>query len=405
VNARHAVEPTEREPPTWLFVHPWEPGRPGGVDLVVLNLFREMAHKNLYAPRMLISSWSHPTLVESIDDGRPTARLRLRSATGDKKHPLNTLTWLLLLPRDLIRLHTYLRSHQVAVVNAHYPSLSALQFVLIKRFLQRKLCIVLSFHGLDIVGAAQTRGFERWLWKHLLRSADTLVGCSQDLAKQISAFEPRSKARIMAIHNGLDMDAFMAERDLEFIPDPRLDDRQFILTVAAYEPKKGLDILIRAFSVIVGRVESDICLVLIGPDRGIRTELEGLAASLGVGKRVLFFSDVPHSRLHPFYNAATLFCLPSRSEPFGLVLLEAGAFALPVVASRVGGIPEIISDGETGRLVLPDDPRRLAEALLHLLLVSTERVQLGKALKARVRAEFTWTKAYSRYLESIESDC
>jgi glycosyltransferase involved in cell wall biosynthesis len=386
---------------TWLFVVPWDPRRPGGVDQVVLNLFREMS-RGPYAPRMLISSWEHPAPVESIEDGRPTARLRLRSPVGAKSQATHILTWLLALPRELLRLHKYLRTHHVAVANAHFPGLWALQFVLVKRILQSDLCLILSFHGLDIVAASKTKGLERWLWKYVLRSADALVACSEDLAEQVRAFEPRAKGTTVAIHNGLDIDAFMSERDPEFVPNPRLDERQIILNVAAYEPKKGLDILIRAFAMIVQAGESKLCLVLVGVDRGIRGELEALAASLGARERVLFFADVSHSRLHPFYRAAQVFCLPSRSEPFGLVLLEAGAFALPVVASRIGGIPEIISHEETGLLVSPEDPALLAETLLHLLQNPAERVRLGEALKKRVRAEFTWTRAHARYLRLAE---
>jgi glycosyltransferase involved in cell wall biosynthesis len=390
---------TER---AWLFVVPWDPRRPGGVDQVVLNLFREM-FSGPYAPRMLISSWEHPAPVESIEDGRPTARLRLRSPVAGKLNARHTLRWLLSLPMDLIRLHRHLRTHRVAVVNAHFPGLSALQFALVKRLLQRDLCLILSFHGLDIVAASKTEGFERWLWKYLLRSADALVGCSESLAGQVRAFEPRATSRVVAIHNGLDIDAFMAERDAAFAPEPSLDGRRIILNVAAYEPKKGLDVLLRAFATIVESGEPSLWLVLVGVDRGIRGELEALATSLGVRTRALFFADVPHSRLHPFYAAAQVFCLPSRSEPFGLVLLEAGAFALPVVASRVGGIPEIISHEETGLLVAPDDPNLLAEALLRLLQDSTARARLGEALRTRVRAEFTWTKAHARYVALAKS--
>jgi glycosyltransferase involved in cell wall biosynthesis len=386
---------------TWLFVVPWDPRRPGGVDQVVLNLFREMS-RGRHTPRMLISSWEHPIPVESIEDGRPTARLRLRSPVGAKRQGLHTLTWLLSLPAELLRLHKYLRTHRVAVANAHFPGLSAIQFVLVKRILQPNLRLILSFHGLDIVAASKTKGLERWLWKYLLRSADALVACSEDLAEQVRAFEPRAKGRIVAIHNGLDIDAFMSERDPEFMPDPSLDGRQIILNVAAYEPKKGLDILIRAFSMIVEPGESKLCLVLVGVDRGIRGELEALAANLGARERILFFADVPHSRLHPFYRAARVFCLPSRSEPFGLVLLEAGAFALPVVASRVGGIPEIISHEQTGLLVTPDDPALLAETLSRLLRDPSDRARLGEALMERVKTEFTWTTAYARYMTLVD---
>ncbi|NDP41115.1 MAG: glycosyltransferase family 4 protein [Aromatoleum sp.] len=384
--------------PAWSIVLPWDPSRPGGVDLVALNLYREMRSRGVYEPRMLIASWEHPAPLDSVDDGRPTTRIRLRSPVGGRSALVHALTWLLALPAELPRLARHLRAHRVAVVNAHFPGLSALQFVLVKRFLYRDLRVVLSFHGLDIGGAARTRGLERWLWRRLLRSADALVACSHDLAGQIRAFDPGVTARTVTIHNGLDTDGFLAEAAPDAVLDPRLEGRRYILSVAAYEPKKGLDVLIRAFASLVPRVEPDVLLVLVGVDRGIRAELLALAANLGVADRVVSFTDVAQARLHPFYRAATAFCLPSRREPFGLVLLEAGAYSLPVVASRVGGVPEIIAHGETGRLVPPEDPEALAAELQDLLSHPAERARLGAALHSRVRARFTWAAAYERYV-------
>ena len=390
--------------PGWLIVLPWDPVRPGGVDLVALNLFREMRSRGAYEPRMLITSWENPTPLESIDDGRPTTRMRLRSPVGGRGAIAHLLLWLIALPVELLRLARYLRGRRIAIVNPHFPGLSALQFVLVKRIFYRELRIVLSFHGLDIGSAARTSGIERWLWQRLLRSADSLVACSHDLTREIRTFDPGATPKTLTIHNGLDMDGFLAAAAPDAELDPRLKGRRYILCVAAYEPKKGLDVLIRAFALMLAREETDVLLVLVGVDRGIRAELLALAESLGIAERVMSFTDVDHARLHPFYRFATVFCLPSRSEPFGLVLLEAGAFSLPVIASRVGGVPEIITHGETGRLVPPEDTEALAAELQAILLEPAERTRLGAALNSRVRERFTWNEAYQRYVASAAAE-
>ena len=94
---------------------------------------------------------------------------------------------------------------------------------------------------------------------------------------------------------------------------------------------------------------------------------------------------------------AKTFCLPSRAEPFGIAILEAGAYRLPVVASRVGGIPEIIIDGETGLLVEPDDTRALTAALDRVLSDADLARNLGERLYERVVGDFSWKRAYQQY--------
>ncbi|MEO8751911.1 MAG: glycosyltransferase family 4 protein [Casimicrobiaceae bacterium] len=387
----------------WLFALPWDPRQPGGVDHVVLNLFRQMEAHDLYVPRMMIGSWEHLRPVASVDDGRPTTRVRLRSPARAARSWMQPLAWVLTLGGSLLRLHALLRTDGVRVVNVHFPGLWALQFGLVKRFLQPRLRIILSFHGLDIGTATSARGYERWLWRRLLRSADALVACSESLRAEVAAFDPAVRGKTVAIHNGLDRDAFLASADIHCTLDPRLEGKRFILSVAAFEPKKALDVLIRAFAEVVAAGDPDLLLVLVGVDRGMHSGLVELAAALGVGGRVITFINVPHARLHPFYRAARVFCLSSRSEPFGLVLLEAGAFALPVVASNVGGIPEVITHGETGRLAVVGDPHSFAVELTYLLARSAESARLGHALQRRVQERFTWGAAYLRYVALVSA--
>lgn len=383
--------------PGYLFVLPWDPRQPGGVDQVVINLFRQVAERRDFEPRMLISSWSNKQAAESLEDGRSTVRMRLRRPMGGRGKLLGILKWIGWLIPDAVRLNAWLRENQIAVVNVHFPSLAALQFVAVKMLLHRRLKILLSFHGMDLVQARASRGAERFLWSVLLRAVDCSVACSEALATEIRSFDPECARRIVSIRNGLDLEAFRAEREVNFHIASELSGRPFILSVAAFEEKKGLDILIRSFALLRDDGDPELRLVLIGIDRGHRHPLESLANELGVADQVLFLQDMTHSRLHSYYSAATVFCLPSRSEPFGLVLLEAGAFACAVVASRVGGIPEIISHGETGRLVAPEDVEALASELNELLSQPDERQRLGDALRDRVREQFTWRRAYEQY--------
>ena len=170
-----------------------------------------------------------------------------------------------------------------------------------------------------------------------------------------------------------------------------------ILSVAAYERKKGLDTLLRAFRTILDNSGHDVLLCLVGSEQGTGAELRELARQMQLSDYVVFGGEMPHCDLHAYYGAASVFCLPSRVEPFGIVLLEAGAFRCPVVASSTGGVPEILTDGVNARLVPPDDPAALAEELAALLHNRSERDRLSATLYEHVRTRFTWRSAYDSY--------
>lgn len=170
-------------------------------------------------------------------------------------------------------------------------------------------------------------------------------------------------------------------------PDPELPpNARVILAVSRLTAQKGLDVAVRAAAELDG-----VVLVVLGegPERGSLTRL---AAALGVDLRLPGrVGDVA-----AWYRRANVLVHPARWEGFGLALLEAMLASLPVVASRVSSIPEIVLDGETGLLVLPDDPLALAAALEQAL---REPGRLGEAGLARARSEFSVARMAERTLE------
>jgi glycosyltransferase involved in cell wall biosynthesis len=395
---RDALEPANsRVKPGYLFVVPWELDRPGGVNQVVINLFHQMRQRSAYEPAIMISDWAYPKVEQCQVAGRPTLYYRLRSPWSKRALLTNALKFLAELPRSVLALRRAFAVHQVRTINVHYPSLSALHIVGMRAVGAYHGRLILSFHGLDLADARTTTGLERQLWGWLLRSADALVGCSNDMARQIAEFEPRCVGRVTAVQNGIDLAYLLHERDRDFTLAPELWDTEYILSTSNFEHKKGQDILIEAFHE-VAKDYPRLKLVLIGRDSEFRRSLVALVARLGLTGRVLFHLDLPHAQICAFVERACLFCLPSRVEPFGIAILEAGAFQVPVVASRVGGIPEIIDHDVSGRLVPPDDPAALAQEFRRLLRDPSERSRLGANLYRRVGEEFTWERAYSSYL-------
>jgi len=261
----------------------------------------------------------------------------------------------------------------------------------------------LSFHGQDIENALKSTGLERWLWRRLLRSADAIVACSAALRQRVLMLAPDCDDKTVTIHNGLNAALFQARRDRNYRLDAPLVNRRYVLNVATFEHKKGQDVLIDAFHAIA-REFPDIVLVLVGGAGPTLANLKDQVHKLGLDNRVFFYQDVPHTRIPTFLEHAKLFCLSSRVEPFGIALLEAGLFAIPVIASRVGGIPEIITNNENGRLVEPNNPAALAEVMRALLLNENEAAMYGKRLSLDVKESFTWAGAFEEYAQLTTSE-
>ena len=391
--------------PGYLFVVPWRVTDRGGVNQVILNLYRHVEAAGEYTPGIWVTSWDHERLLATREEERSVAYLRMRAPVGSRRRRGATAAWLaawlLFLVPELLRIARFLRANAVACVNVHYPSLAALQLVLTRFLFARRLRIILSFHGLDLAHARRTTGLERWLWAALLRRADAVVSCSRAQTELVATFAPPVRPRMATIHNGLDIERLMESRNPAARIDARLAGRRFILSVASLEPKKGVDTLLRAVAIVREEHGVDAMLALVGPDIGTGDRLRALAAELGIADRVVFCGELPHRDLHAYYTAAAVFCLASRVEPFGIVLLEAGAFRCPVVATAVGGIPEILEHDVSARLVRPDDPAALAAQLRRSLCETESTTRLAEALHERVEAEFSWRNAHRSYMRLV----
>jgi glycosyltransferase involved in cell wall biosynthesis len=181
-----------------------------------------------------------------------------------------------------------------------------------------------------------------------------------------------------------------AFRDRYRIPGP------FVLFVGRLASNKGLVELLQAFAT-VARDEVDAQLVLIGEDGGMRATVEARIRGLGLESRVHLLGHVPdESLLAAAYREATLTVLPSEYEAFGLVLLESLAQGTPVVASRVGGIPEFVEDGRSGLLVPPGEVAPLAEAIRRVWTDPSLAHRLGKHGRTEVVPLYTWDRVVDR---------
>ena len=167
-------------------------------------------------------------------------------------------------------------------------------------------------------------------------------------------------------------------------------DGPFVLFVGRLASNKGLLDLVGAFAALA-REAPDARLVLVGEDGGMRAAVESRVRVAGLERRVRLVGHVADDALlAAAYREATLTVLPSEYEAFGLVLLESLAAGTPVVASRVGGIPEVVEDGRAGRLVPPHAPTELARALRELWQDPSLARALGEYGRTQVVPRFTW---------------
>jgi glycosyltransferase involved in cell wall biosynthesis len=361
-----------------------------------------MVQAGTFDPLVIINDWSAILPIETMEAGRRTVHLRLSAPVTDGWAILGLLKWVLLLPASMYAIFLLSRRYRLRVVNFHYVGLSVLPVALSRMLGIFRGVVILSFHGLDLADARASGRFPHLLWRFVFRHATALVGCSNALAAELCEFAGGQASRVSAIQNGIDVDSFLATVQTEAQLPAMVQDRRIVLCVATWEHKKGIDVLIGAFAALRENIP-DLVLVLIGRSGGTEPQLRAITRELNIEESVVFCENLPHPQVGAYLAHATVFCLPSRAEPFGIAILEAGVYRLPVIASRVGGVPEIISDEETGLLVPPDDQPALTAALRRLLSDNSFARGLGASLHERVLKDFTWKRAYYDYMEVVRA--
>jgi starch synthase len=230
------------------------------------------------------------------------------------------------------------------------------------------------------------RALRRWLEneRRLYAEASHVFTMGTPAAESLIDYYGLAADRVSVVGGGANFDRLPA------VPE-RLRRRPVVLFVGRDFHRKGGDVLVTAFRMVRARMP-DATLVVVGTEDAPRED--GVDVRGTVGGR---------DELAKLYEEATVFCLPSRFEPYGLALLEAMAYGLPCVATRRDAFPEIIEDARTGRLVVTDDADGLAAALLDVLRNPERAAALGVAGRRRIETHLNWDAVVERMAPGLEA--
>jgi glycosyltransferase involved in cell wall biosynthesis len=288
--------------------------------------------------------------------------------------------------RSLVALFWFLRRSDPDVVNQHFFMTTALHFALLKPLFGYRL--VLSCHGSDV---KHLRAMHRRAAPFILSRTDAVTCVSQSLVDTLEKQVPELPTTHV-IPNGIDYDFWQLD---EASSDTRQEKQ--LISVGSLKRVKGHDVLIRAFPKVLEE-HPDATLRLVG-DGPKQSEYEKMTEDLGVTDCIDFAGWLTEVEVRSSLRKATLFVFPSRHEGFGIALLEAMAAGCPVVASNVGGIPEVVR-GADAMLVPPEDSNALAEAINAVLRDEGWRETARSSVIERA-AQFTWASAVDRYEDCL----
>lgn len=374
-----------------LFVVPWDQKR-GGVNAVANNVATYLLSAGHRVWFFHPGTPGRPA-SKVTQTGRPGFDMRLCDPLVPAHRIRSTLAFWLFLPRTVWRLHRLLREHDIDAVNIHYASASFVYFGVCRML--RRFALVVSVHGADLMPVGRPASRYPWRLRFLLRACDTLTAPSRRYLETVLERFPHLRAKATYVHNGIDV------AELQVGSSERVTAAPYALTIAEHNEKKALDVLLRALS--IARAKGfDMPIALVG-DGPLTPRLKELASKLGLDGQAQFLGYRELESVRELLQGCTFFVLPSRSEPFGIVLLEAMAVGKAVIATRVGGIPEFVEDGQNGILVEPDDPRALADALCAMATDSALRERLGAAGKATVLGGFTTAHMGRRFEAVLEA--
>lgn len=289
-----------------------------------------------------------------------------------------------------------LKKKKIDLIHAHWSLPQGLLCIMAKYAL--KVPCVTTFHGSDIFG----------LRHPIFRSLNKLVISHSDICTANSRATSAMALKISGCENtrlipmGVNPLQFQKTTEGVDLRKKLQLNGEIILSVGRLIDLKGTEYLIKALAIVFLEFPRAKAIIIGSGPR--KNRLLNLARDLQLSDNILFMDEVPHTELVQYYSLADVFVLPSvknktgETEGFGVVLLEAIACGLAVIGSNVGGIPDIIKDGETGLLARPGDPHDLGNQIIRLLSDANLREKVVLKAQRLINANFTWEVIADRFI-------
>ena len=252
--------------------------------------------------------------------------------------------------------------------------------------------VVTTYHTSHFLRRAESP-FWRPIFKRFLEAADHNLAASAEIAAVGQSIAPG--VRVEALTNGVETDVF---RPVPPTLPPPPEDRTRVVVPRRLFEKNGVEHFVRALPAIVAEIDVEAIVMGDGPERA---RLERLAGDVGVTERIRFLGARPHAEMPGLLSSASLAIFPSLMEATSVAALESMACGLPVAASRVGGLPEIVDDG-VGGLFEPADPAALARAVVDLIRRG-HLGELGAEGRRRVVERWSNDRLVERHLQIYEA--
>lgn len=319
------------------------------------------------------------------------------------KDNFRLLTYLISLFFNLIFL---IRKYDVDVLHAHHTIPTGFIGVIVAKLMKRPIVITahlmdITTHGADVGPLGNIKDFEsNFIFRRLiifsLNHSNKIIAVSADLANKIEQMGI-DKEKISIFRNAVDLIRFrpIKNKSLRIKYDINKNE-VLILFIGHLEAFKGVFELLGAFYKVHNRHENTK-LMMVGEGEDAQKVKEKVS-KLGLDKSVIFVGKISPENIQKFYQMADIFVLPSYTEGLPLVVIEAMACGLPVIASKVGGIPEVISDSENGFLVQPQKEDVLKVKLETLVTDPNLREQFGKFSMQIIDDEFNIEYKIKRFI-------
>jgi glycosyltransferase involved in cell wall biosynthesis len=376
-----------------LMAVPWEE-EGGGVASVVESVakyLKSAGHEVMFfypgSPVVLAS--------KTTPQGFRAVQLRLSVPFVKPRPILSALAFPVLFPIALLQLLWFLRREQIRVVNVHYPVDHFVYFAVCRRLLGIRL--VTSIHGGDAFYQGRPREKYSRIFRFLIASSDLIVLPSATYRNRLLEAFPHIQDKTIHIHNGVNLAFFSFVENVESEPKKN----RYILSVTHLRDYKGVDILLHAARPLLAS-DPSLDLVVAG-DGPLLRELEDLASSLGIRNQTRFVGLQSAKAIAGLLKGCELMVLPSREESFGIALIEAMACRKAVVATEVGGVPEIVEHEISGILVEPENAAALSEGMRRVLTDGHLRRTLEENGYSRVMERFCVSHTTAAYEDAFAS--